>query len=129
MKLPWSREETTGQQAERFARGHLASQGLTIVATNYATRRGEIDLVARDGELLVFVEVRLRNHKGFASGAESVDLRKQQRLVRAADHYIQQHFGSEPPPCRFDVVSLHTNRDNRKQFQIDWLKDAFRPML
>lgn len=129
MRLPlFARKggRATGNTAEDFAHRYLRKQGLDIVARNYRTRRGEVDLIARAGELLIFVEVRLRNHGAFASGAESVDVRKQRRLVAAASAYLQETFGDKPPPCRFDVVSLASTADNRGGYDVDWLEDAFR---
>lgn len=117
----------SGAVAERFAADFLKRQGLKIAATNYRCRSGEIDIVARHGDSLVFVEVRLRNHRGFASGAESVDARKQRKLTSAASHFLQKNFGNCQPPCRFDVVSLATKGDNGGPFEAEWIQDAFRP--
>ena len=116
-----------GRNAESFAADFLAGQGLKIAATNYSCKGGELDIVAWQGEHLVFAEVRLRNHRGFASGAESVDYRKQRKLVAAASHYLQKNFGGNPPPCRFDVVSLTADGDNGAAYRAEWIQDAFRP--
>ena len=116
-----------GQNAESFAADFLTGQGLRIAATNYSCKSGELDIVAWQGEYLVFAEVRLRNHRNFASGAESVDYRKQRKLVAAASHYLQKNFGSNQPPCRFDVVSLTANGDNGAAYRAEWIRDAFRP--
>ncbi|MCK9504955.1 MAG: YraN family protein [Porticoccaceae bacterium] len=130
MKFSWLKKaspETVGKSAENYVARHLKREGLTIVASNYRSRRGEIDLIARAGDSLVFIEVRLRNHRQFASGMESVDRRKQERLIATANAYLQENYGNNPPPCRFDVVSLATNRDNGGQYDLEWLRDAFRP--
>jgi putative endonuclease len=129
MKLPWTSPTTAeaGERAEAYVGRYLERQGLALVATNYRCRRGELDLVARDGELLVFVEVRLRNHQRFASGAESVDLRKQRRLIATAQHFLQARFGNSPPACRFDVAAVTINRGSGGGYHVEWLKDAFRP--
>jgi putative endonuclease len=121
--------DSSGKRAENYVARYLQQEGLTIIASNYRSRRGEIDLIARAGESLVFVEVRLRNHRRFASGMESVDHRKQQRLIATANAYLQENYGNNPPACRFDVVSLATNRDNGSQYDLEWLRDAFRPEL
>lgn len=92
-----------GLAAEEAAARFLESKGLAIVARNYRTRFGEVDLVAREGDTLVFVEVRLRKWRAFGGAAASVDARKQLRLVAAARHYLAR-LGSEPA-CRFDVVT------------------------
>lgn len=116
MSLAHTRGRDAEAQAERF----LSTRGLTIVARNYRTRGGEIDLVARDGACLVFVEVRARASATWGSSAESVDARKRARLASAAAHYLMVHAGAHPPPCRFDVVAISTN-----QGTVEWLRDAF----
>ncbi|MCP4475480.1 MAG: YraN family protein [Gammaproteobacteria bacterium] len=78
-----------GQLAESFACRYLQRQGLRLLKRNYATRFGEIDLIMCRKSLLIFVEVRLRNHCNRVSGKESVDYFKQQRLIKTAQHYLQ----------------------------------------
>jgi putative endonuclease len=129
VRLPFrtAKPIATGKAAEDFAAAYLRARGMDIRARNHRCRGGEIDLIAQCGELLVFVEVRLRNHRRFASGAQSVDHRKQQRLVQAASHYLQQQHGANPPPCRFDVISMAAKGDNGREYDVEWLQDAFRP--
>ena len=132
MKFPSRRRAiaaptVAGAAAEQAAAAFLEAQGLTIAARNAASRGGEIDIVARDGDVLVFVEVRLRANQRFGSGADSVDARKQQRLVRAANHYLIRHHGARPPPCRFDVLSLAPAPEQSPPYRVEWLRDAFRP--
>lgn len=91
-----------GLAAEAAASRFLQQQGLTLVAQNYSCRFGEIDLIMRDTHTLVFVEVRLRSNLHFTSAADSIHHHKQQKLIRAAQHYLQQHDLNSP--CRFDVV-------------------------
>ncbi len=107
----------SGQAAEAAAERWLQGHGLRPVARNHRCRRGEIDLVMREGDTLVFVEVRLRRHAGFGGALASVDRRKQQRLLAAAQDYLQRHPWSGP--CRFDVLGL----DGRGEPQ--WVRDAF----
>lgn len=111
------RTQQHGREAEQRAEQYLQAQGLAPVTRNYLCRMGEIDLVMRDGPALVFVEVRLRRHRGFGDALASVDARKQQRLIRAAQHYLQRHPWDGP--CRFDVVGLDA------QNRISWIRDAF----
>ena len=92
-----------GLAAEEAAARFLESRGLAIVARNYRTRFGEVDLVAREGATLVFVEVRKRSWRAWGGAAASVEARKQSRLVAAARHYLAR-LGAEPA-CRFDVVT------------------------
>jgi putative endonuclease len=108
--------QTIGGEAEEAAARFLAEQGLAIVARNYRTRFGEIDLVARDGATLVFVEVRLRSSQRFGGGAGSIDHRKRARIVSAARLYLAQL--KREPPCRFDVVTLDAGAPV-------WLRRAF----
>ena len=96
--------QAAGSAAEEAAARFLARQGLEIVARNFRTRLGEIDLVARDGATLVFVEVRMRSSDRFGGGAESITPRKRARLVAAARQYLARL--RREPPCRFDVVTL-----------------------
>jgi len=117
----------SGNRGEQFACRHLDRQGLKILARNVSSRGGEIDIIALDRDVLVFVEVRLRNHRFFANGAESVDFRKQQRIIQTASQYLQKQYNSDPPPCRFDVISLRANTDDDGHYELEWLKDAFRP--
>jgi putative endonuclease len=112
-----SPRQTVGAEKERLARAFLERQGLRLVTGNYRCRRGEIDLVMRDGGVLVFVEVRYRSTDLFGTPAETVGMRKQRRLVAAAAHYLQRHCSSLP--CRFDVLAIGD------QGRIDWIRDAF----
>jgi putative endonuclease len=95
----------------------LEAQGLTILTRNFRTRGGEIDLVARDGATLVFVEVRLRRSASHGGAAESITLAKQARMVRAAQLYLLRLRGD--PPCRFDAILL----DALDASRIEWLRD------
>lgn len=106
-----------GAQAELIAADFLKSQGLTLVKYNYRCRFGEIDLIAYDQKTLIFIEVRLRSHTHFGGAVASIDMRKQQRIILTAQHYLTTL--SQTPPCRFDVVLL--NKDK----QIEWIKNAF----
>jgi len=107
-----------GAQAEGLAADFLERHGLAILARNFRTRRGEIDLVARDGDTLVFVEVRLRARSDFGGAAESVTARKQQRIVSAAQAWLSRL--QREPPCRFDAVLL----DRLDPDAIVWERDV-----
>jgi putative endonuclease len=96
------RRAGAGSRCEDAAALFLESKGLTIVARNFRTRRGEIDLIARDGDTLVFVEVRLRSSAAFGGAAASITAAKCARLVAAAGAYLSR-LGREPP-CRFDAI-------------------------
>ncbi|MCC6869667.1 MAG: YraN family protein [Burkholderiales bacterium] len=107
-----------GAQAEALAAQFLERRGLTIVTRNFRIRQGEIDLVARDGDTLVFVEVRLRGRRDFGGAAASVTARKQQRIVTAALAYLARL--PHEPACRFDAILL----DRLDPAAIVWERDV-----
>lgn len=111
-----------GAAAEAAARRLLESAGLACLATNARTRAGEWDLVMRDGELLVFVEVRLRAHAGYGGALASVDHRKQRKLMAAAGLWLQRHPALARLRQRYDVVAFSA-LDQPPQ----WVRDAWRP--
>ena len=96
--------QVAGGGAEDQAARLLQRHGYRIVERNYRCRLGEIDLIASDGEGLVFVEVRMRNGAAFGSALESVTPHKKKRLIAAARHYLRE-LGREPY-CRFDVIAI-----------------------
>ena len=108
-----------GTTAERLAERHLQQAGLKLLTRNFRCRMGEIDLVMQDGDHLVFVEVRLRKHQGFGGAGASIDAKKQQRIVKAAQHYLATL--THTPACRFDVVLLNGLDDTC----IEWIRNAF----
>ena len=111
-----------GRDAEELAERYLSRHGLMPVMRNYRCRRGEIDLVMRDADTLVFVEVRRRTSHAFGGGVASVDSRKRTRLVAAAEHYLMMKRIGDERPCRFDVVAI----DGRSpRTTIEWVRDAF----
>ncbi len=90
---------------EHAAEAALVAAGLTVIARRFRCRRGEIDLVAWDGSVLVFVEVKTRADDAHGSPAESVTARKRVRLAHAAAVWLSRS-AAPPPPCRFDVVEV-----------------------
>ena len=110
-----------GTRAEAAAREYLQRRGLVLLDSNYRCRWGEIDLIMRHGEAIVFVEVRYRSHARFGGALASVDQRKQKKLVRAAQHYLQ-HGASPNTVARIDVVSCAPGEKGK--LQVDWLANA-----
>jgi putative endonuclease len=106
-----------GAAGEQAAADDLAKRGLAVIARNFRVRGGEIDLVCRDGDTVVFVEVRVRSRGDYGGAAASITPAKQTRLVLAARHWLAGH-GEQP--CRFDCVAIEGER-------IEWIRDAFRP--
>ncbi len=94
----------TGRDAEDRALAYLQNKGLVLIERNVRHRRGEIDLVMRDGSTLVFVEVRQRSSARFGGAAASIGATKQARLWRSAEDYLQRY--PTPPACRFDAVCI-----------------------
>lgn len=116
-----SRELSAGQQGEERAVKFLLSQGLAILARNYRSYRGELDIVARDVDTLCFVEVRLRDSGRYGSPLETIGLRKRKNLsIAAMDFLIRRHLAYTKIACRFDVIGIE-----RKKDEIVWLKNAF----
>ena len=91
---------------ERQAAEYLRGKGYRILAQNFYTRFGEIDLVVKDGRYLVFVEVKYRASEKGGHPLETVDARKQNRIRRAAQFYLLRYGYGESTPCRFDVVGI-----------------------
>jgi len=108
----------SGARAEDICATLLRGAGLRILARNWRCRVGEIDLVAVDGDTLVFAEVRLRRGAAFGGAAESVTAAKRARLVAAARHYLA---GRPQVACRFDVLLL----DALSPARVQWIRDAF----
>jgi putative endonuclease len=111
-----------GYDWERAAEKALRAAGYEIVARNFTTRAGEIDLVAREGTVLCFVEVKGRGGTGFGAPEEAVTLEKQRRIFRAAQAYLARQRGRRPV-CRFDVVAILETERGRN---VEILRDAFR---
>ena len=116
------RTQTKGRWAERQAESHLRGRGLKLIARNYRSRFGEVDLIMSDDEVIVFVEVKRRQSARFMNPAESVDVHKQRRLGLAAGRFLATHPRYGRQPARFDVVTI-TGPNYRPQF--DWIRDAF----
>jgi len=109
-----------GQQAECAACDYLLAQGLTLVEKNYRCRRGEIDLVMRHRDTLVFVEVRYRKNHDFGGASESITRKKQEKIQTTALHYLQK---LKPDiNARFDVIAI---TGSGKQQQFEWIQNAF----
>lgn len=117
-----SRREA-GNFREDQALAYLQSAGLTLFMRNYSCRTGEIDLVMREGNVLVLVEVRYRRNSDFGGAAASVNMRKQQRLFSAARHLLHTHAALRNFPARFDIVAIESDGTDPR---INWIKDAFR---
>jgi len=116
-----------GKDAEAAAESFLRQQGLKVLQRNFRCRLGEIDLVMRDGDRLVFTEVRFRRPGQHGNGADSVTRIKQRKLISCASWYLRVKKISSHQVCRFDVVSVgQTNSDsNNRKYEFDWIRNAF----
>lgn len=117
-------QHITGADAEQAAATHLEQAGLLLIETNFRCKSGEIDLIMRDDQTLVFVEVRYRNNSNFGSPLETVTAQKQRKL-RAAAHLYLQRNGKTDCACRFDVVGIMPGKERSSARDINWCKNAF----
>lgn len=108
-----------GQIKEKEALIYLKAKGLKPIARNFNTRMGEIDLIMKDKEYIVFVEVRYRKTSEYGSGLESITYGKQEKIKRTATYYLQKNSLYDKVYCRFDVISLSTGGE------VDWIRNAF----
>ncbi|QDE40866.1 YraN family protein [Luteibacter pinisoli] len=108
----------TGDHFEDAARSFLEHRGLRFVRANFLCRLGELDLVMRDGEVLVFVEVRYRRSAAFGGALGSITARKRQRIISAAQVWMRANPWDAQRPCRFDVVAFEGD-------DVEWIRAAF----
>ena len=109
-----------GKEGEKQAARFLKKKGLKILEHNYRTRSGEIDLIAKDKQELVFVEVKTRSGEEFGSALEAVDSRKCRQIARVASEYLMKHDGFDQP-TRFDVIGILI----QDSVHIEHIKNAF----
>ncbi|HKF66963.1 MAG TPA: YraN family protein [Vicinamibacterales bacterium] len=110
-----------GKSGEDLACRELERRGYAIVARRYRVRSGELDVIARDGPTLVFVEVKTRAGRMFGDALEAVTFAKQRRIAQLANEYLIRHHMPDCP-CRFDVVSIHVGADEPA---IEVIQNAF----
>ena len=112
-----------GQLGENLAKDFLKSQNLIFVQQNFKTRLGEIDLIFKENDVLVFVEVKLRKQNSLVSALEAIDYKKQQKLQKAALEYLQKNYNNDFPECRFDGILI--TELSSQNYDITWLKGIF----
>ncbi len=112
-----------GRDFEALARAHLERAGLRLVVANVNYRFGELDLVLREGDAIVFVEVRYRRDARFGGGSISVTPAKRRRIALAASAWLAANPAESRRACRFDVVAIEGHIEAPR---IDWIRDAFR---
>jgi putative endonuclease len=116
--------KSIGNRFEDRAAQLLAAQGLKILTRNYTAKTGEIDIIALENNCLVFLEVRARSNPHYVSAAASVDRRKQQRIVRTAQHFLKANPRLAHAACRFDVIAFEP-RQSTRELSANWIKSAF----
>ena len=112
--------KSIGAKAELVACRFLEQNGLELKTANYQCKMGEIDLIMQEQRVLIFVEVRMRNNNRYGTGAETVTLSKQTKIIRTAQHFLSANPHMSSLDCRFDVISLKEHEQ-----KIDWFKNAF----
>ena len=111
-----------GEDAEMRSLEFLQNQGLKLLERNFKNRYGEIDLIMMDNKDLVFIEVRYRKNDLFGGALQSIDTKKQQKIRRCAQSYLQNTVSQQFLGCRFDVVAVSGHPPD---FSIDWVPAAF----
>ena len=111
-------KRSLGIEKEELAISYLTKQNVSILAKNFYFRGGEIDLIAKDGEYVCFIEVKYRKNNEFGSPEEAVTFSKQKKIIQGARVFLYQNRYSTDTPCRFDVISVLGE-------EITWIKDAF----
>lgn len=114
--------QVIGGTAEQLAADYLELRGLKILARNFRVRGGELDLVAKDQQTVVFVEVRFRRNVRFGGASESISRKKRLRIILAAELFLLRQPELRESPCRFDCIFL----DALQPDAIEWIQDAFR---
>ncbi len=109
-----------GEKGEELAVKFLKKNGYKIIEQNYKTPLGEIDIIAKDGDAIVFIEVKARESLAYGMPFESVNRAKKRKIARVALLYLKRF--KEVPPCRFDVISIYYE-NNKHQFEL--IRDAF----
>ena len=124
--MSWISKNTSharGRATEAFAEQHLIKHGLTPIDRNVHCRQGEIDLVMKDGNTFVFVEVKYRKNNHFGSAVETISLAKQNKIKHCVAFFFHNaNLNEYNTPCRFDVIALEGNIN---QPQVTWLNNAF----
>ena len=113
-----------GTDYEKRACEFLETQGFSVLERNFRCRQGEIDIIARKGRILAFVEVKLRRDDRFAEAREFVTTAKQRRILAAAQLYLSAHPAEDLQP-RFDVLELYAPKGESGPLHINHIEDAF----
>ena len=119
-----TREKLLGAFGEAAAAEYLRKKRYEILGMNYRCREGELDIIARKGQTVVFVEVKLRREGGYAAAAEAVTPPKQRKLRLAAEAWLAEN-DMEDAECRFDIVEVYLARTGGRVLRISQMEEAF----
>lgn len=111
-----------GKQAELEARLFLQKQGLRVIAQNYTCHYGEIDLIMRDNDEVIFIEVRSRYRIDYGHASETINKAKQRKIIKAATHFLQKKQWLYKVNSRFDIIAFQFFE---VKWQLEWIKNAF----
>lgn len=111
-----------GRWAEEVALKYLLNRNLKLIEKNFRSKFGEIDLIMKDTDIVCFIEVRYRTDDHFHQAAESINKRKQERIILTSQQYLTNNYDTDDILCRFDTVTLSGKQEKPI---IEWLKDAF----
>ncbi|SFV69471.1 Predicted endonuclease distantly related to archaeal Holliday junction resolvase [hydrothermal vent metagenome] len=118
----WSLKRKIGNKVEDYALKYLKNKGLSLIERNYLTKYGELDLVMLDNNTLVFIEIRYRKKSDFGSAVETVNLKKQKKIINTAEYFLNEYEQYQHYDCRFDVLGV----DNILKYKnVSWIKNAF----
>lgn len=109
-----------GRKAEQRAENYLQQQGMSTLQKNYYCPSGEIDLIMQENNEIVFIEVRSRKCNDFGTAAETVDRKKQRKIITTAKFFLHQNSWTTSMMCRFDIIEVQIDGED-----IQWIKDAF----
>ena len=115
-------KRTVGGSLESLACEYLRNNGAQVIESNYRCRQGEVDIVARDGVYLCFVEVKYRNNYRFGEPEEAVDLKKRRHICKVSRFYLYSKYKSFDIPIRYDVIAISPENDF---LTFKWIKNAF----
>jgi putative endonuclease len=116
--------KSRGDDYEAQAATWVTERGLRLLERNFSGKTGEIDIIAQDHDTLVFIEVRARNNRHFESAAGSVNARKQLRIIKTAQLFLQRRPQWTNAPCRFDVIAFEPPQSAGPP-EIRWIRGAF----
>lgn len=111
----------TGLAIEKIAAQYLQTNGCIILEYNFHCKYGEVDLICKDQNDLVFVEVRYRKNIQYGSPAETINYIKQRKIILTAEHYLFKNSWSINLPCRIDVIAISGNISN---VDVEWIQNA-----